>query len=107
MLRATLMTSSLYLVFYFMRSQCRYFRQVVCLPRKNTAIRNQSILATDEPIVAHYRKTSIQVTALVVLANFSSIFSRNSGENIDSYILALHQINEPSGQHQKSWNACA
>lgn len=43
-----------------MRSQCRYLRQVVCLQRKNTATRNQNILAVDEPIVVPCRITSIQ-----------------------------------------------
>lgn len=51
MIRAIFMAASLYLGFYFMRSQCRYLRQVVCFQRKNTATRNQNILAVDEPIV--------------------------------------------------------
>lgn len=50
------------------------------LKKKNTATRNQSILAVDEPIVDHHRITSIQVTALFVLANFSYICPRHSGK---------------------------
>ncbi|KAG1729771.1 hypothetical protein EDB19DRAFT_105071 [Suillus lakei] len=84
MLRAVLMTSSLSLGSYLMRSQCRYLRQVVCLQKKNTTTRNQSILV-DEPIVDHHRITSIQVTTSFVLVNFSFICLRHPKENINTY----------------------